>query len=295
MSSTLSIYVSEASTPQHNGGDGRPGQSLAGHMWLGLDSSKLQTAKSMGFAPLKHGSIAGEGMVVRDDSFNYYGPKVHRIDIEVTDTQRAAIIKFAQNPKAYGFDMDYQGVSNSCVDFAWKALDVAGLNPTHTQGRALPTANLPELQKLAQNLKTSPHQQHLLRIEDARNMGQQVTAKKSEPLVLEGPSGNAHSRHLAQVFREMPKDQALQRYPELRLAYLAQESAQALAIEQPRKIAPQSREAFMLHVNGQIARQLSDFGPTMTDPRRKAPSQDAGRPASHALDLKHPPVIGQIL
>lgn len=284
MSSTLSIYVSEAATPQHNGGDGKPGQSFAGHMWLGLDAvnsqnanrSTSQTATSMGFAPLKHGSIQGEGMVVRDDSFNYYGPKVHRIDIEVTDAQRAAILKFAENPKAHGFDMQYQGITNSCVDFSWKALDAAGLNPTHTEGQVLPTDNLPQLHKLAQDLKNSPTQQALLQAEHAHAMGAPPASKTPEPLHLDDSRGDVGSPEMAKAFREMPKDQALQRYPELQRAYHAQEEALHYAEKNAKKIAPVTKELFAQEVTEQLARQLHDFGPTLTDPRRLAVATAAG-------------------
>ena len=273
MSSTLSIYVGEAATPQLNGGDGTPGRSVAGHMWLGLDASDLRSAKSMGFAPLKHGSFQGDGMVVRDDSFNYFGPNVHRIDIEVTDAQRENILKFAENPKAYGFDMRYQGVSNSCIDFAWKALDVAGINPTHTEGRILPTDNLPELQKLAQDMKNSPVQQGLLQTERAQDMGPRRASETQVPLALEATSGGTGSPELANAFRDLPKDLALQRYPELQRAYQAQDAARTYAEKLTPKGVTLTSETFMKQVNGQLERQLHDFGPSLTDPRRQAQAQ----------------------
>lgn len=273
MSSTLSIYVGEAATPQLNGGDGTPGRSVAGHMWLGLDASDLRTAKSIGFAPLKHGSFQGDGMVVRDDSFNYFGPNVHRIDIEVTDAQREAILKFAENPKAYGFDMRYQGVSNSCIDFAWKALDVAGINPTHTEGRILPADNLPELRKLAQDMKNSPVQQALLRAEHVQEVGPRRASESQAPLSLLDTSGDKGAPELAKAFRDLPRAVALQRHPELERTYHAQDAARAYAEKLTPKGGPQANETFMKQVNSQLERQLQDFGPSLTDPRRQAQTQ----------------------
>jgi hypothetical protein len=224
----------------------------------------------MGFAPIKHGSIQGAGMVVRDDSFNYFGPKVSRIDIEVTDTQRQAILKFAESPKAHGFDMRYQGGNNSCVDFAFKALEVAGLNPRHFEGRVIPTGNLSELKQLARDIHHSPAQQSQLHTERARATGPMPESESRMPLQLQDTTNPFGSRELATAFRELPRDQALKRHPELERAYHAQDAAR-LHVALPRD-SHQSHATFMQVVNSQIERQLNDFGANMTDPRKPAPT-----------------------
>jgi hypothetical protein len=48
--------------------------------------------------------------------------------LEVTKAQYERLQEFGRNPAKHGFDMEYQGANNSCIDFTWGALNHAGLH-----------------------------------------------------------------------------------------------------------------------------------------------------------------------
>ncbi|WP_429326016.1 calcium-binding protein [Paraburkholderia sp. GAS348] len=50
--------------------------------------------------------------------------------------------RFGDEPGDYGFDMNYNGLTNSCIDFTWAALKEGGLNPSGFEGGLLPTLNI---------------------------------------------------------------------------------------------------------------------------------------------------------
>ena len=54
---------------------------------------------------------------------------------------------FGNNPAAYGFDTYYDVLSNSCVDFFWKAMEVGGLNKGRYEGSLWPTDNIEDLRR----------------------------------------------------------------------------------------------------------------------------------------------------
>jgi hypothetical protein len=61
--------------------------------------------------------------------------------LEISQEQYDAMMVFGQNPAAFGFNMYYNGLFNSCIDFVWKALNVGGLNPSNYEGTLWPTDN----------------------------------------------------------------------------------------------------------------------------------------------------------
>ena len=117
-------------------------QSATGHMWYSLNDGSGNPPASYGFAPdsLHEGKPIAPGEVHRDDDTNYQS-RDYTKTIEITDTQYNDIKSFGENPSADGFDLDYNGFSNSCIDFTWKALSVGGLNPTGYEGSVWPTLN----------------------------------------------------------------------------------------------------------------------------------------------------------
>lgn len=55
---------------------------------------------------------------------------------------------FWDHPEKYGFDPDeYNGLSNNCIDYTWKALHAIGLNPTNFEGNLLPSHNADNVDK----------------------------------------------------------------------------------------------------------------------------------------------------
>ena len=109
---TYTVTINVAPTQRKS--DGR--RSWAGHMWYSLgDGTKPE--KSYGFGA-KEG-MSGPGELKRKDNTLY--PERFERTIEITRAQYEAMQKFGKDPKAGGFDMNYDLLTNSCVDFTWKA------------------------------------------------------------------------------------------------------------------------------------------------------------------------------
>ncbi|WP_244179704.1 PAAR domain-containing protein [Proteus genomosp. 4] len=108
--------------------------SSAGHMWLQIkiinkDNTEID-AISFGFAPIVSG-MYGDGEVTDNDTTHYENPYYSRT-IEITKQQYDKIYEFgdlAMNNKQTYFNLYYNGITNSCIDFTWKALRHAGITP----------------------------------------------------------------------------------------------------------------------------------------------------------------------
>ncbi|HDF2343219.1 TPA: hypothetical protein PC598_002821 [Morganella morganii] len=139
---TVTIYTAYPGTPLNND-DGSPGfegeqrkTSAAGHMWLQIkkiNEDGIETGNiSYGFAPIEHG-IEGPGHVIKEDTIHYENPYYNRT-IEITKRQYDNIYEFgfeAERKKSDKyFDLKYNGATNSCINFTWKALGHAGIKPT---------------------------------------------------------------------------------------------------------------------------------------------------------------------
>ena len=133
---TVTINVARVGVRTSNNGRRSP----AGHMWYSLGDGTKED--SYGFGPQKEGVKAllpGPGKFTSNDNTLY--PERYSRTIEITKAQYDAMQKFGKDPKAGGFDMNYNLLTNSCVDFTWKALEKAGLNPRGYPGDWLPWAN----------------------------------------------------------------------------------------------------------------------------------------------------------
>ena len=102
---------------------------------------------SMGFGPVKHGDPSGPGEKTDKDNDKYldiyYSGKIY-----ITENQYYTLKDFWDHPKKYGFDPDeYNGLSNSCIDYTWKALHAIGLNPTNFEGNIYPSHNADNVDK----------------------------------------------------------------------------------------------------------------------------------------------------
>lgn len=122
---TVTVYVAAPGTPLRAGDT-----SAAGHMYLVVEHGKQRS--SFGFAPIEHGATSGPGAVTNEDFDQYQKPYYART-LEITKGQYDKIVDYGRNPAKHGFNMEYGGLSNSCIDFTWGALNHAGI---HRQTRS---------------------------------------------------------------------------------------------------------------------------------------------------------------
>lgn len=120
-------------------------------------------------------------MVYRNDSSNYQG-RYYTRTVEVSDEQYNAMKTFGDTAagsssswtgnnevsvtgtdgKTHTFSLFYNGLSNSCIDFTWKAMEIGGINADGNEGNILPTSNkdsveetLDAFEKSAAGMKTA--------------------------------------------------------------------------------------------------------------------------------------------
>ena len=153
---TVTIYTAYPGTPLNNDDgspkfkDGQRETSAAGHMWLQIkkineenetdelnetDEENLKRNDfSYGFAPIET-AMKGPGKVISKDTIHYENPYYSRT-MEITKRQYDKIYEFgdlAMRKKSDKyFDLMYDGLKNSCINFTWKALGHAGIKPTST-------------------------------------------------------------------------------------------------------------------------------------------------------------------
>ncbi|EGW22061.1 hypothetical protein [Methylobacter tundripaludum] len=123
---TLTVKISQSGTTYDF-----TGNSLAGHVWLSadIDGTGSAPAVSMGFAPRtdEQGKPFAAGDVHPDDDQKYL-ETYYTGTIVISDSQYSQLVAFANSPESYGFSTFYNVLTNSCIDFAWKGLEVIGLN-----------------------------------------------------------------------------------------------------------------------------------------------------------------------
>ncbi|MBB5878204.1 XVIPCD domain-containing protein [Xanthomonas sp. 3498] len=124
---TVTVYVAAPGTPTLLSG----GTSAAGHVYYAIDDGT--TKNSYGFAPKNHGDYSGPGKVFNNDVKDYKDPYYSRT-MEIDKAQYDKLKDFGADPKKYGFDMHYNGGTNSCIDFTWGALNYAGLHRRDRHG-----------------------------------------------------------------------------------------------------------------------------------------------------------------
>lgn len=175
---SLTIYTALPGTPLVDL-EGKPdGTSAAGHMWYAISDGK--TESSYGFAPSEHGVSSGPGKGYDTDTKAYQNPAYSRT-MEIAPEQYAKLRQFGQA----GLDQDwryfkgeYNGASNSCVDFTWGALKHAGFEinrpqvavndgtvvapeyrgpiESHFEGRLKPGHNKLDIQQIVAPIPGSP-------------------------------------------------------------------------------------------------------------------------------------------
>lgn len=178
MPHTLTIYTAVPGTPLVEN-NALTGSSAAGHMWYAIDDGITQN--SYGFQPALHGAASGPGKVVISDTTAYQNPYYSRT-LEITEDQYKKLKEYGDDglsSKWNHFKGDYQGLTNSCVDFTWGGLKHAGLQmntlrtapsefdttaptktpgeiPRHFEGVAKPGDNKPYIESLVPPFPDSP-------------------------------------------------------------------------------------------------------------------------------------------
>ncbi|MDR1285098.1 MAG: hypothetical protein LBJ88_02735 [Campylobacteraceae bacterium] len=100
--------------------------SQAGHMWYSISDG--ENSVSYGFFSVNKGPM-GPGDISTEDDAQYYKPYYTRT-IEITKEQYDQLNTYGKSTKEEenpNFEMSYNGLSNSCIDFTWKALNSAGI------------------------------------------------------------------------------------------------------------------------------------------------------------------------
>lgn len=161
---TLRVYVAAPGTPIK---DGAP--SVAGHMYYSVSDGN--NVKGYGFSPVVS-EMSGPGQVVRDEYKNYEIPRYSRT-LEITAEQYQKLQAFGEagvkGSEEY-FNLNYNGMHNSCVDFVWTGLNQAGLHRSIPgfradaaredkgyEGALKPTHNIQDIQRIRPPVPDSPH------------------------------------------------------------------------------------------------------------------------------------------
>jgi hypothetical protein len=118
---SVTIYTAAPGTPLKSGG-----ASDAGHMYYTTQMNH-ERSQSYGFGPIEHGNVKGSGERKSTDFNDYLNPRYSRT-LEVTKEQYDELNKFGAHPEKYGFDTNYHGLKNSCIDYTWSALNHVGLH-----------------------------------------------------------------------------------------------------------------------------------------------------------------------
>lgn len=146
---TLTVHMASMGTPLANGKT-----SKFGHMWYTLDDGSGGSSLSYGFAPItaKSGWPIGPGQTFSDDNSQYLNTDptkpIISNSIYITQAEYDALQDFGNHPAYYGFSTYYDGLDNSCVDFVWKGMEVAGFNNAKFQGAMLPQWNKEAVQQV---------------------------------------------------------------------------------------------------------------------------------------------------
>jgi hypothetical protein len=131
--------------------------SNQGHVWYEVINPDGTTKVQAGFAPVdpKNTIAPAQGTVWHTDASAYAGDSYFTATYNITDTQANTLVNYAISPTAYGFSLTYWAVSNSCVDYVWKGLNVIGMNPSDYEGALLPIDNVARFSTLSNSSFTN--------------------------------------------------------------------------------------------------------------------------------------------
>jgi len=117
---TLTVDVTAPGVGLSNGGN-----SVAGHMWYTLTNDDGDTT-SFGFEPLQEYSSNGPGTVEGTDNSTYNSIQ-YSSSVTITQDQYNTLLNFGDNSQSYGYNQNYNAITNNCVTFTWDALSQIGI------------------------------------------------------------------------------------------------------------------------------------------------------------------------
>ena len=124
--------------------------SMAGHLWVSLNDGKGGRNESYGFGrdTDEGGQSSKIGKVHTDDDSEYLSTDFERT-INITQEQYDKAKDFFNDPKKYGFDpSEYNTITNNCIKFVWKAVEVTGIDKSGFDGRVWPTFNIHDIRRI---------------------------------------------------------------------------------------------------------------------------------------------------
>jgi len=179
---TVTIHLAAPGTPRLNGDN-----SFAGHMFLSLNRSDSHEAASFGFTLEPTRENPKQGKVDDGDLGVYKDPRYQRT-MEITKDQYEKIREFATDPKKHGFDTNYDFFTNACTDFAWGALNHAGLHRQtflgehkSYEGAAKVLQNIPAVESIPQQVKGSELDKVIWHDMPKQTLRDQMFTERGEP------------------------------------------------------------------------------------------------------------------
>ena len=139
---TMTIKMAQGGT-EYIDDNAENSKSDAGHMWYTLSKNGEQT-DSFGFGPKGYGFTDLFGMytdgevLLKDDK--HYQATYATYEVRITKEQYEKLQDFStpEELEANNFNDHYKVASNSCVDYVWKAMEFAGVNPDKFEGDMFP-------------------------------------------------------------------------------------------------------------------------------------------------------------
>src|SRR2546428_50427 len=165
---SLTVYIAAGGTQLSDQPDN---PSKFGHQWYSIDKGDGSQPSSYGFAPdpQHEGHPFAPGAVYTNDTTNYQGTYYTRT-VQITLEQYDTLKAFGEDGVNTGlagassfssgggtFNIRYNSLTNSCVDFFWSALSTIGIQwPRHFPGSdLLPTWNVDSVNKALTNFQNN--------------------------------------------------------------------------------------------------------------------------------------------
>ncbi|WP_419774375.1 hypothetical protein [Halarcobacter sp.] len=161
----IRVHIESAGTPYQE--ENSITKSLAGHMWF--ETYKKDEKESI--SDILDSGYTKRGIKYTDRDAYLGNPTYSSKEIEVTKEQYEQLKKFAikdsQLAEKLGFgNKDYNVLTNSCIDFTWKALELAGINKSKFEGDLIPIYNRDELNELLDNAKLGYYIDSFINLQD---------------------------------------------------------------------------------------------------------------------------------
>ena len=122
--------------------NGASGTSQGGHIWYVL--SKNGETNSFGFSQYDYDN--SKGYVTDKDNDIYQGKPDKQITIQINQEQYDKLLAFGEKKLGNVFNYDkYSPISNSCVSFVFKALNLIGYNPNDKKPWIAPSYDLDDI------------------------------------------------------------------------------------------------------------------------------------------------------